>query len=234
MQVEKLVIIINDQTFSPFDIPKIRGFFAKEYSNSDLIHNHLKDKTRQYRYAYPVIQFKIIDSHPALIGIGDGIPILKKIFLEVDHLKINGEVQSINEKSVTLNHSEFGQTDNPIKYQFILPWMALNQTNYQQYQALNWNEKRAFLEKILMGNLKSISHGCNYWIPDFSSVYVESNFRPVSRYFKNLIMICFEGKFTTNFIIPDYLALGKQTARRFGTVVSTQLNNRGQSEKYDL
>jgi hypothetical protein len=32
-------------------------------------------------------------------------------------------------------------------------------------------------------------------------------------------MICFQGEFTTNFLIPDYLGIGKQVARGFGTVV---------------
>ncbi len=216
----KITIIINDQIFTPFDIPKLRGFFSKKYSKSDLIHNHLKDKTRQYRYAYPVIQFKIFDSHPAIIGIGDGISVLKEIFMDVNYLEIGRDMLTINEKSICLESSGFGQTDKPIKYRFILPWMALNQNNYSKYQQLNWNEKRVFLEKILLGNLKSISHGFNYWISDFSAIHVESNFHPVTRNFKNLKMICFEGDFTTNFIIPEYLGLGKQAARGFGTVQS--------------
>lgn len=86
---------------------------------------------------------------------------------------------------------------------------------------MKWNEKRPFLEKILLGNLKSISHGFGYWIQNFESLYVESSLRPVSRNFKNIRMTCFAGEFTTNFLIPDYLGLGKQTARGFGTVIRT-------------
>jgi hypothetical protein len=31
-------------------------------------------------------------------------------------------------------------------------------------------------------------------------------------------MICFTGEFMVNFHIPDYLGIGKQVARGFGTV----------------
>ncbi len=218
-QYQKITIIINDHSFKPFDIPKLRGFFAEKYAKFDLIHNHLQDNQKRIRYAYPVIQFKIIDSHPALIAIGDGIPVLKEVFMDVDYLEIGQEFRVINEKSIKLEAVRFGQVDSPKHYRFILPWMALKQENYNQYRQLKWNEKRPFLEKILLGNLKSISHGFGYWIQDFESLYVESNLKPVSRNFKNIRMTCFEGEFTTNFIIPDYLGLGKQTARGFGTVV---------------
>ena len=174
---QKITIIINDQVFESFDIPKLRGFFAERYSNFDLIHNHLKAKQNQYRYAYPAIQFKIIDSHPAIIGIGDGIPILKEVFMNVDHIKLGAVSHNINEKSITLENVEFGQIDNLKSYRFLLPWMALNQRNYDEYLKLNPKEKDSFLEKILLGNLKSISHGFDYWIPNFNSLNVKSNLK---------------------------------------------------------
>jgi hypothetical protein len=36
--------------------------------------------------------------------------------------------------------------------------------------------------------------------------------------FKNIPMVCFTGEFTMNFLLPDYLGIGKQVARGFGTV----------------
>jgi len=40
------------------------------------------------------------------------------------------------------------------------PWLALNERNYEQYQKLeNWAKKKELLEKILIGNIISMSKG---------------------------------------------------------------------------
>ena len=154
-----------------------------------------------------------------IVGIGDGVDVLKKVFMGISDLDIEGKNISINEKSVRLDTVEFGQIEKPVDYHFVLPWMALNQVNHKTYLSLSWKEKRPFLENILGRNLKSLSKGFQYFIPDFENLQMQTNLKPVKRYFKNQRMLCFTGSFTTNFIIPDYLGVGKQTARGFGTVM---------------
>jgi hypothetical protein len=78
INVPILTVVINDMKFKSFDIPKLRGYFAERYAGFDLIHNHLQDN--RFRYSYPSIQFKIIGSNPAIIGIEKGIAVLQEIF----------------------------------------------------------------------------------------------------------------------------------------------------------
>lgn len=221
INIDRLILNFQNLRMKTFDIPKFRGYLASEYKNYTLIHNHLENG--RLRYAYPLIQFKVIDSQPTIVGIGEGIEILKNVFLDIGELDINGRRYVINEKSVQLNQVEFGQTENPVTYQFLLPWMGLNQENYRKYKKLKWNERRFFLENILRGNMKSLSKAFGYFIPDFDNCYVQTDLKSTIRNFKNSRMICFNGKFTTNFIIPDYLGIGKQTARGFGTVVKVEV-----------
>jgi hypothetical protein len=170
------------------------------------------------RYAYPMIQFKVIEKTPKIIGIGEGIEILQQVFLEVDHLSIGNQTMVLNEKSVEVKAVDFGQVDQPYEYRFLTPWMALNQENYKKYNQLDWKEKRTFLERILAGNLKSLSKAVEYFIPDFEKLHIEGTFNEVSRNFKNNKMLCFAGTFTTNFLIPELFSIGKQAARGFGVV----------------
>lgn len=221
INIDRLILNFQNLRMKTFDIPKFRGYLASEYKNYTLIHNHLENG--RLRYAYPLIQFKVIDSQPTIVGIGEGIEILKNVFLDIGELDINGRRYVINEKSVKLDQVEFGQTENPVTYRFLLPWMGLNQENYRKYKKLKWNEKRFFLENILRGNMKSLSKAFGYFIPDFDSYYVQTDLKSTIRNFKNSRMMCFNGKFTTNFIIPDYLGIGKQTARGFGTVVKVEV-----------
>ncbi len=214
---EKLICVQFDSVhLRSFDIPKFRGYLSEKYSSYNLIHNHLEDN--RLRYAYPQIQFKTINNKPVIIGLGEGIEILKKVFLDIQELKINQERLQINEKSVMLREWKLGQTEEQVKYRFISPWMALNQENHKKYIHLSWHEKRSFLERILAGNLKSLAKGFQYFIPDFDNLHVQLDLKPVTRNFKNIKMTCFSGTFQTNFFIPDHLGLGKQVARGFGVV----------------
>jgi len=217
VSIKRLNIVLHGLTISPFSIPKLRGSIAAKYPKFSLIHNHLDNE--QLNYAYPSIQFKIIENKPTIIGINEGIEVLKQVFMDIDKLDIGGKIQQINEKSSQLKEVDIGQVDEPISYKFISPWMALNQKNHAEYRKLNWAEKRTGLEKILRGNLMSLSKGLNYFIPDFDNVQVQSRLKSVYRNFKNQKMLCFTGEFETNFIIPNYLGIGKQTARGFGTVM---------------
>jgi len=138
--------------------------------------------------------------------------------MEVNELKIGNRKTIIDEKAIALDVVKIGLSERAVDYRFLSPWMGLNQNNHVHYRTLPWNEKRPFLEKILRGNLKSLSKGFGYFIPNFEDLTLQANLTSVVRNFKNNRMLCFEGTFTTNFLIPDYLGLGKQTARGFGTV----------------
>ena len=213
--VQVLYVQFESVHLRAFDIPKFRGYLAKKYASYQLIHNHLEND--KLRYAYPVIQFKTIVNKPVIIGIEEGIHVLKKVFLDINELRINKQRIQINEKSVMLREWKLGQADEVISYRFISPWMVLNQENHKKYKRMKWHEQRAFLEKILAGNLKSLSKAFNYFIPGFENLHVRLDIKPLTRNFKNIKMTCFTGTFQTNFHIPDHLGLGKQTARGFGS-----------------
>lgn len=199
------------------DIPRFRQFLAEKFPNYNHIHNHLENG--KFRYVYPDIQFKIFDKKPMIIGFGDGIDILKNVFLKVDEMKILNKNIPVLEKSIKISEHKIGVSDKIIQYKFLTPWMALNQQNYQLYKNLSLRKRLKKLDRILWGNLKTVSHAFNYWIPDPDKISIEGDFKPNINKFKGNTMITFTGEFKTNFYLPDYLGIGKQVARGFGTVV---------------
>lgn len=216
MKVKVLKIVFLSNQLKKTEIPKFRGFLATKYPNYNLIHNHLENG--KLRYSYPQLQFKTINGHPAIICIREGIDILKKVFMELNNIKIGEKEETIFEKSITLKEEEFGVADKYIDYRFLSPWMALNQENYKKYKNLNSFEQMQFLKHILRENLKTISKGFNYTIPDIEKVKVDGNFVKKEVNFKNIKMVCFTGSFLTNFYLPDFFGIGKQVARGFGMV----------------
>lgn len=203
------------------DIPRLRGYLARRFPKYNLIHNHLENG--KFRYGYPQIQFKVIDSIPIIIGIGEGLAIVKEVFEDVNELKIQSRRQHVWEKSITLRDEEFGLSRDYYKYHFLSPWMALKEENFETFKGLNAFEQQVFLKHILRENLKTISKGFGYQIPEVEQILVEGYFKPRLMNFKNIKMLCFTGDFTVNFLIPDYLSIGKQVARGFGTIKKKNL-----------
>jgi len=216
MQIKYLKLVFTDLVMQPHDIPKLRGYFANKYKEYPELHNHLPGG--KFSYKLPLIQYRIINKNPALIGIGKGFEIIKKILFDSDKITISDKNYSINEKTISVEGVDFGQRKEFFQYRFISPWMALNEDNYKKYGLLNPIEQQQFLKNLMRGNLKTLSKGFNYWIEDFENLQVEGFFKPQLINFKNQKMLCFRGEFTTNFLIPDYLGLGKQSARGFGVV----------------
>jgi len=217
MKIKILKIFFPELQLYPYQIPKLRGFFSNKFPQNTEFHNHLP--SGKFSYKFPQIQYRIIDHHPVLIGINDGIDILKKVFFDLDEIIISNRKYILNEKEIILTEKEFGIADEFIDYHFISPWMALNEDNYAKYNQINKFEQQKLLKRILIGNIISMSKGFIYTIPDDFVIEVEGYFKPKKVNFKNRKMLCFTGDFMINFNIPDHLGLGKQSARGFGVVV---------------
>jgi len=214
--VDYVLATFTDVELKAFDVPKLRGYFPRKYPDEPNFHNHMDPNNVSYQY--PKIQYRIYNGNPALIGIGEGIQIVKSIILDDHDIKIDQRSMRVHEIQMEFVTADFGQTKSYQNYRYISPWMALNQENFKEYIKMNPIDQKKRLKQILKGNLLTISKAFGYTIPDFETIEVDGWFKPVERNFHNIPMQCFTGEFTTNFIIPDLLGLGKQCARGFGVV----------------
>ena len=192
-----------------------RGYFGNKFKDIDQMHNHIDEK--QVIYRYPLIQYKVIDRNPFLLGIESGADILKdrQIFLE-DEMIIGNKKLISNEQKIESEKYLFGESDNIIKYKFVTPWMCLNQSNISKYNKLDDIEKEDFLKRMLIGNILSLSKGLKYTVE--KEIKVRLNVKEEVLHFKGNKMAGFIGEFYVNFEIPDYMALGKGISRGFGTI----------------
>lgn len=216
ISVDYILATFTDIDLKAFDIPKLRGYFAHKYPEQSLLHNHLSPGKLSYQA--PQIQYRIHQGHPALIGIGAGIELVKQIIMDHHHIRIGDQSMMVREVQVEMLHEDFGQSESFQDYRFVSPWMALNQENYRDYVKMNSMDQKKRLKQILRGNLLTVSKAFDYRIPDFEAIQADGWFKPVSRNFHNIPMHCFTGEFTLNFMIPDFLAVGKQSSRGFGVV----------------
>ena len=192
---------------------KLRGYFANKFGEYVLIHHHLNNKLL---YKSPLIQYKILNGKPFVLGVNEGADILQRIHADIDYLKIGYKEYQIKEKKIVFKTDDFGSINNSNNYFFITPWLALNEENYRRYVAIDPRKKKQLLSKILIGNILSMSKGLGYTVTD--ELKADVNVREVTTRLKGVPMIGFMGKFSVNFEIPDYLGIGKSVSRGFGTV----------------
>ncbi|HML25476.1 MAG TPA: CRISPR-associated endonuclease Cas6 [Methanomethylovorans sp.] len=192
---------------------QLRGFFASKFNEYSLLHQHNADKLI---YRYPMVQYKMINRTPTVIGINEGAEVLKEIYDEYDKITLNGNEYEIVERGITYRKEEFGISEKLIKYDFVTPWFALNQENYRKYLSFDKEQQTELLNKNLVGNMLSMSKSLDYQVPEMIKCHTELKERSSS--LKGNGIIVFRGSFVTNFQIPDYLGLGKSVSRGFGTV----------------
>jgi len=76
----------------------LRGFFATKFNEYTLLHQHNIDKLV---YKYPLVQYKIIDGIPMVVGINEGANVLKEIYDKFDEITLGKTKYEILEKSIS-------------------------------------------------------------------------------------------------------------------------------------
>lgn len=216
MQITQAIIQFPEISLKLRDGHKLRGYFAEMFKEkSDLLHNHFSDGSNIYRY--PLVQYKVIDNIPMLVGLEEGGRLLIKLFLDVREIKIGEYIYVINSKNLTSRQFEVGVTNTLFTYEFHTPWIALNTANYKVYIKLTDHEQKEKLKSILTGNILAFFKGIGYF--ELKNIMLTANIKQINVKFKNQDMIGFKGIFTTNVLLPDLIGLGKSPARGFGTII---------------
>ena len=193
---------------------QLRGFFATSFNEYALLHQHITDRLI---YKYPLIQYKMLQGSPLILGINEGAEVLKEIYDKFDEIKLGESSYSILERGVILKSEEFGCAQEIYSYRFASPWLALSQENYPKYRDASGQERRDLLRRILVGNILSASKGLGYVAKEHIRLEVgrmQDEICPL----KGMRVTGIRGEFTTNFAIPEFMGLGKSVSRGFGAV----------------
>jgi hypothetical protein len=147
------------------------------------------------------------------------VQVFTEIFMSLDEIDIEGDTIPVNEKDFKIETVDFGFSEETYMYEFLSPWMALNQKNYSIFKKLNTlEEKKALLKRILTGNILSMAKYLGCHLEPDQRIQSDLSFRQLKTTLKGKSMLGFEGVFKTNFHLPDYSALGKSVSRGYGCI----------------
>ncbi|MFA5397166.1 MAG: CRISPR-associated endonuclease Cas6 [Methanogenium sp.] len=194
------------------DATCLRGYFANKYIDHDILHNHT---SKGYSYRYPLVQYKLIDGIPTIIGLQLGADEVVNLGLAEELISIANSKYMIDNVTIETNYTEIGLTSKPYEYKFITPWLALNQENISKYK--NIVDSDTLLRHILIQNIIQFAKSSQYQVPD--TIIVEfDDIVEVETHLKGVSMLGFMGSFKVNFKLPDLVGLGKSASRGFGTI----------------
>ena len=217
--MKKATLTFSGIRLSPSQTHKFRGYVGNLFAEHDLIHNH-DPVTGKHIYRYPLIQFKVIGQTPQIIALTDkAVDIFTAIFMTMDQMVIADRTIPVHEKDLKVETVDFGFSDETFMYEFMTPWVGLNQKNYGIYNGFETSrEKKDLLQRILIGNILSMAKflGTRLDHGQRINAHLRLEHQPVS--LKNQKMIGFKGMFKTNFILPDFVGLGKSVSRGLGTI----------------
>ncbi|ADB41981.1 CRISPR-associated endonuclease Cas6 [Spirosoma linguale] len=215
------------------DAHKLRGYFGELFKeHSPLLHNHLEADmptdadgavTVKFRYAYPLVQYKVLDQVPTLVGLGEGATLLTQLFLQMREVQIESQTFPVLSKHIRHERVPLGLANDLIEYRFETLWMALNQENYRDYRRYAEVEQQAQLKRVLTSQILALFREFDLWLEPHERIMVRLDVQERTTQFKNQTMMAFTGSFLTNVILPDGIGLGKAVSRGFGTL--TRMNN---------
>lgn len=220
MKVKKefLEVMFKDVELQNGQAAQLRGYFATEGQENDILHNHAK--TGENIYRYPRVQYKIYHKHPFLIAYEEGKECVSRVLESHDKLKIGSASFPMGDISIDYVEKTVGDAGETISYSFVTPWIALNQENYKKYKNFSPEEQQELLKKILIGNILSLSKGVGVTIEN--ELQVEIDLQEMMVFYKGQRMLGFLGDFKVNCYLPLLCGLGKGSARGFGTIDAKQ------------
>lgn len=209
--------IAFDRATTQQDAQKIRGYLGNVFKDNPFAHHHYTDGSLVY--LYPRLQYKTLYGLGLVMGFNEGAEIVKEIFEGIKEINFEGTIKEIINKGIECEPSLYGVSRTLHTYRFITPWIALNESNYEQYNRLGtWQQKRHLLQKILIGNVLSMSKGIGYTVP-IPLIAKIKELKEHTVTVKDTKLLGFTGSFAINFDIPNYWGLGKSVSRGFGTVL---------------
>jgi hypothetical protein len=199
------------------DAHKLRGYFGNLFrEHSPLLHNHLEDGTHLQRY--PLVQYKVVNEVPTLVGFNEGASLLTSLFLKVKELDIEGKIYPVLSKNIQHKKWDIGVDSDLHQYRYETLWMALNQENHKLYTKATEQEKKDKLKAIAISNILAFYKAFACFVPREQRILLNLTAEENQTMFKDQKMLAFSGGFTTNALLPDLAGLGKSVARGFGTI----------------
>ena len=170
------------------------------------------------RFLYPRVQVKILNEQIYLVGVKEGVDPILSVVEKMEALDFGNITFEVSDSEKELHDDHFQPIERLIRYRFITPWVALNQTTGGRYRFLpNAAERVHYLNRLLGQNIVFLAREMDIKLEEnlFTKVALNSLFpKPVDESGWG----AFTGEFRTNFLLPNYMGIGNGITRGYGAL----------------
>jgi hypothetical protein len=152
-----------------------------------------------------------------IVGINEGVDSIKAIAQKMDFLDFGNITFQVLDNEIEEHGNRFQPVSKLIRYRFVTPWVALNQTTGYRYRYLNNADRVNFLNRLLGQNIVFMAREMGMELEEniFTKVTLSSLF---PRQVDENNWGAFDGEFRANFVLPNYLGIGNGITRGYGAL----------------
>lgn len=184
-------------------------------------HNHTTDG---YQYRYPTIQYKVMEGHVCLIGIGESaFSVMQLVGKFPREIQIGKQRMVFHVLDCKLVPYEPMIEDTPKLYR-LNPYIALTDDNFKKYHSmLALTDKITLVEQIITGNILSFLKGIGYHASESIEVAITRFLELREKSYKQVKFDVFDVQFVSNIVLPEAIGLGKSVSVGFGVLTQLEL-----------
>jgi hypothetical protein len=194
---------------------QVKGVLMNQFPDEEIV--PMLDGSYRQQFLYPRVQVKILNEQIYIVGIGEGVDPIKSIAEKMDFMDFGNITFQVLDSEIVENNDHFQPVSKLIRYRFVTPWVALNQTTGYRYRFLNNVDRVNYLNRLLGQNIVFMARELGMELEEniFTKVTLSSLFpRPVDENNWG----AFDGEFRANFVLPNYLGIGNGITRGYGTL----------------
>ena len=194
---------------------QVKGVIMNQFPDEEIV--PMLDGSYRQKFLYPRVQVKILNEQIYIVGINEGVDSIKAIAKKMDFLDFGNITFQILNNEIEEHQNRFQPVSKLIRYRFVTPWVALNQTTGYRYRNLNNADRVNFLNRLLGQNIVFMAREMGMELEEniFTKVTLSSLF---PRQVDENNWGAFDGEFRANFVLPNYLGIGNGITRGYGTL----------------
>ena len=194
---------------------QVKGVMMNQFPDEEIV--PMLDGSYRKKFLYPRVQVKILNEQIYIVGINEGVDSIKAIAKKMDFLDFGNITFQILDNEIEEHQNRFQPVSKLIRYRFVTPWVALNQTTGYRYRNLNNADRVNFLNRLLGQNIVFMAREMGMELEEniFTKVTLSSLF---PRQVDENNWGAFDGEFRANFVLPNYLGIGNGITRGYGTL----------------
>ena len=196
---------------------QVKGVLIKDFRDQPII--PLIDGTYREQFLYPRVQVKILNEQIYFVGIKEGVEPIQVLMDSLKVMNFGNITFEIESYELEVEENRFGPSTRMIRYKFLTPWVALNETNLMKYKYLYGEERVKILTRLLSQNIVFLSKEME--LDPRSKVYSKLNLESLyPRLVDDGQMGSFQGEFRSNFVLPNFLGIGNGITKGYGVIFS--------------